>query len=186
MNKLNKLSLLKITALVGSIAVAASAFAVGNTSNITVTAAAPYLVNLPDYSADFTVDDYKTLDPGAGPQEWSIWTNSPGSITVTVTTDTSDATHAYMKNSAYTDAQGQNKVPFEILYQPCKNTGAPIDITPKGGQMQFQLPQTEANQQACGQSPGMIMVQRPSMTDIGAPLMGDYQGKVTVTIQQPV
>lgn len=174
----------KTLAVIAMASAALYANAAGNTGNITVTATTPYIVNVPDYAADFTVNDYSTADAGNG-DEWSIWTNAPGTITVTVSTNQSDGTHAYMQNTQYSAAQGQNKIPFEILYQPCGNFGSPINITPKGGQTQFQLPSSEANQQTCQKNPGVIMITRPAMLDMGAPLVGHYSSTVTVTVQEP-
>ncbi len=174
-----------ITLVMATATFSLAANAEGNTANVTVTATTPYIVNISDYSADFTVSDYKTPDTGNGAETWSIWTNAPGTITVTVATNQSDGSHAYMQNTAYTAADGQNKIPFEILYQPCGDFGAPIDMTPRNGQAQFQLSSANANQQTCNQNPGVIMVRRPAMEDMGPPLAGTYASTVTVTVQEP-
>ena len=156
-----------------------------STAQINITATTPYQVYVPDYSADFIVNDYQSEDINGGAQAWSIWTNSPGTIVVKVESANSDGTHAFMRHTTATDADGQNKIPYEIYYQPCGSNSDILDITPKNGVATFDLAHAKANQQDCAISPGQIMIKRPAMTDMGPPLSGSYSDTVTVTIQEP-
>ncbi len=187
MKKLEKLAKLAIimssTAGLLSLASLAAADSNDDHATISVTASAPYIVNIEDYAADFTIDDYTSMDAKA--DAWNIWTNAPGSITVTVATNQADAKHAYMQHTSLNSMDGQSKVPFDILYQPCGDTGTPIDITPKGGQTSFTLPHEKANQKICSTNPGVSVIKRPAMTDMGPPLAGSYTSTVSVTIQEP-
>lgn len=160
-----------------------------NVGQVNVTANADYVVNIQDHSQDFAVnqENYHSAEIPAS-AEYSIWSNSPETLTVNVSSlnasDTSDT--AYLLHTAPgATVDVHEQIPYKILYQACAS-GTAIEI---GGNASFPLNYENANKSICDTQPGSIRVVRLPITDAQGnhvlPAAGSYGSTVTMTVQEP-
>lgn len=156
-----------------------------NVGNISVTASAPYVVNISDHAQDFRVDqdNYNRSDLPS-PVPYNIWSNSPDTLTVDVVVDSGTTVLTHTAPGQSIDVHEQ--IPYSILYQPC-NSGQGMEIT---GNQSFTIDHDKASKSACDLAPGNITVMRLPIQDANGnsvlPAAGNYTSNVTLTVREPV
>jgi len=183
MKKLNQVSKLAMVAGLAIMGAMASINANAVDGTISMSATVPFAVNVPSYTAPFTVTsaNYSTADYSF-PATYSLWTNANQDVIVNVAASNYDTTSGY----PYMVGPSNSEIPIDIQFQAC-GTPAPsvLDITPKGrgATGSFVVPSANGTQAVCTAHPGALSVTRLAMTSL--PPAGSYAGSVTLTVQQP-
>lgn len=154
-----------------------SAFA-DNSGNISVTATVPYIVNIPDASIDFKIDNYKEAQSETV-KDWSLWSNAAGPLQVAFTS----SDNATLESTTGKDPYLTTSMPYTVSYTPCGGAET-IDVTPRDGGGTAAIGYRYANADACERSPGSITITR--LPVLVAPKGGDYLSKVIVTVSEPI